>query len=157
MRTLERPDPELLAAMKELRKNTQGLADQQSRQELDRAIKALEDQIKAYDTRPKNVSMAGAASAAAQAPVEVQDPRVFYAAEMTNALINAILDHGMAVGVGAEEWLTVAARESLDFRFTPDNPPTTLILRVKGSDLTALRDKGLSREEARKRIEVKQY
>jgi len=46
MRELERPDPELLAAMKELRKNTQAAADQRSRQELDRAIKSLEDQIK---------------------------------------------------------------------------------------------------------------
>jgi hypothetical protein len=157
MRTLERPDPELLAAMKELRKNTQGVADQQSRQELDRAIKSLEDQIKSYDARAKNVSTASATMPAAQAPVGVQDPRVFYAAELTNALINAILDHGAAVGMGGEEWLTVAARESLDFRFMPDDPPTTLILRVKGSDLTALRDKRVSRDEARKRIEVKQY
>jgi hypothetical protein len=157
MRTLERPDPELLAAMKELRKNTQGVADQQSRRELDRAISALEDQIRAYDARMKNVSTAGTAMAPAQAPVAVEDPRVFYAAEMTNALVNAILDHGAAAGVGMDEWLTVAARESLDLRFMPDDPATTLILRVKGSDLTALREKRLSREDARKRIEVKQY
>jgi hypothetical protein len=156
MRTLERPDPELLAAMKELRKNTQGLADQQSRHELDRAIASLEDQIKAYDTRMKNVST-GASMPAAQAPVAVEDPRVFYAAEMSNALINAILDRGAAVGVGADEWLTVAARESLDLRFMPDDPATTLILRVKGSDLAALGEKRISREDARKRIEVRQY
>jgi hypothetical protein len=157
MRTLERPDPELLAAMKELRKNTQGVADQQSRQELDRAIKALEDQINAYDARMKNVSTAGTTMAAAGTPVAVEDPRVFYAAEMTNALINAILDQGAAAGVGTDEWLTVAARESLDLRFMPDDPATTLTLRVKGGDLTALREKRLSREDARKRIEVKQY
>jgi hypothetical protein len=157
MRTLERPDPELLAAMKELRKNTQGVADQQSRQELDRAIKSLEDQVKSYDTRAKNVSTAGSAVPEAQPPMTAEDPRRFYAAEMTNALINAIVDHGAVVGVGAEEWLTVAARESLDFRFMPDNPPTTLILRIKGSDLSALREKRISREEGRKRVEVKQY
>lgn len=43
MRALERPDPELLAAMRALRKNTQGLADQHSLQELDRASRTLEN------------------------------------------------------------------------------------------------------------------
>ena len=33
----------------------------------------------------------------------------------------------------------------------------TIILRMKGSDLAALRDRKLAREEARKRVEVKQY
>ena len=59
------------------------------------------------------------------------------------------------MGVPAEEWLTVAARESLDLRFMPENPndtATTLILRIKGSDLNALRDHRISRDEARKRI-----
>src|SRR5205807_8571774 len=56
MRALERPDPELLAAMKELRKNTRAVADPRSKQEMDRAIKTLEDQIKAYDAQVKTVS-----------------------------------------------------------------------------------------------------
>jgi hypothetical protein len=158
MRTLERPDPELLAAMKELRRNTQSVADQQSRQELDRAIKSLEDQIKAYDTRPKTtVSNIAGVGPAVPGPVAIEDPRVFYAAEMTNALVNAVLDQGATVGVGPEEWLTIAARESLDLRFMQDDPATTLVLRIKGSDLTALREKRISRDEARQRIEVKQY
>jgi hypothetical protein len=156
MRTLERPDPELLAAMKELRKNSQGLANPQSQQELDRAIKSLEDQIRAYDLRPKNISTGGGPRGSS-APVAVEDPRVYYAAELVNALIDAILDHGSSMGVTGDEWITVAARESLDLRFMPDDPATTLILRVKGSDLTALNEKRISREDARSRIEVKQY
>ena len=155
MRELERPDPDLLAAMKVLRKNSQAVADPVSRQELDRNIKALEDQIKAYDSQMKTVS----STAPPQMPT-VEDPRVVYAVDLTNALINAVLDHGAPVGVGSDEWLTVAAREGLDFRFMPDDPSntsTTLILRIKGSDLAALREGHLSRDEARKRIEVKQY
>jgi hypothetical protein len=81
MRTLERPDPELLAAMKELRKNTQGLADEQSRQELDRAIKSLEDQIRAYDVRPKSVSL-GANNARAAAD-QIKRPGVLYSVRST--------------------------------------------------------------------------
>jgi hypothetical protein len=160
MRELERPDPELLAALKELRKNTQTMADQRSRQELDRAIKSLEDQIRAYDAQmKKNVSTSGPPRSGA-APAQVDDPRAIYAAEMTSALIDAILDHGAQVGVAADEWLTIAARESLDLRFLPQNPndtATTLILRIKGSDLKAFSDHRLSREEATKKLEVKQY
>ena len=83
-----------------------------------------------------------------------------YRTEITDALTEAIVDHGIPIGVGAEEWLTVAARESVDRRFVPADPndsPMTIILRIKGSDLAALRDRKLSREEARKRVEVKQY
>jgi hypothetical protein len=96
----------------------------------------------------------------AGAPAPLDDPRAIYTTEMTNALINAILDHGAPVGVAPDEWLTVAARESLDLRFMPDDPSgaaTTLLLRIKGSDLNALRDRRLSREDARKRVEVTQY
>jgi len=159
MSTLERPDPELLAAMKELRKKSD--ADPQSRQEMDRLIREMEDQIQAYNARAKSFSNATIASAQSvqgpAAPVPVDDPRTFYAAELTNALMTAVLDQGSAIGISPNEWLTVAARESLDFRFVPDDPATTLIMRVKGSDLTALRDKRLTPDEARKRIEVKQY
>jgi hypothetical protein len=158
MRELERPDPELLAAMKELRKNTQD--DQRARQELDRAIKSLEDQIRAYDVQMKKNVSTSATSRSGPAPVQVDDPRVAYATEMTSALIDAILDHGAQVGVAADEWLTIAARESLDLRFLPENPndtATTLILRIKGSDLKAFGDRRLAREEARKKLEVKQY
>ena len=74
-------------------------------------------------------------------------PREIYLTEITNALVDAILDHGTPIGVGADEWLTVAARESVDRRFVPADPndtPMTIILRIKGSDLAALRDRQLS-------------
>jgi hypothetical protein len=151
MSTLERPDPEALAAYKEMRRRAQ---DPQSQQALDGTIKALEDQIKSYNARPKTVS---SSSAPAPAPTAADDPRVFYASELINALMTAILEQGGTIGIGPDEWLTVAARESLDLRFMPEDPATTLIMRVKGSDLAALRDKRLTREDARKRIEVKQY
>ena len=88
-------------------------------------------------------------------------PREIYLSEITNALTDAILDYTESpIGVGADEWLTVAARESVDRRFVPADPndtAMTIILRIKGSDLNALRDRKLGREEARKRVEVKQY
>ena len=89
------------------------------------------------------------------------EPREMYRTEITNALVNAILDYPGSVGVAAEEWLTVAARESVvDRRFMPGDPNDTAItvmLRIKGSDLNAVRDRQLSKDEARKRVEVKYY
>jgi hypothetical protein len=87
-------------------------------------------------------------------------PREIYQNEIAGALANAVLDYTGTV-VGANEWLTVAARESiLDRRFVPGDPndaAITVILRIKGSDLQALRDGSLTRDDARKRVEVKHY
>lgn len=88
-------------------------------------------------------------------------PREIYQTEIANALADAILEYAGSVGVGANEWLTIAARESvLDRRFVPGDPSDTaitVILRIKGSDLQALRDRTLTREEGRKRVDVKHY
>jgi hypothetical protein len=88
-------------------------------------------------------------------------PREIYQTEIATALVNAILDYTGSVGVGAGEWLTVAARESvLDRRSMPGDPndtAITVILRIKGSDLQALRDHTLTREDGLKRVDLKHY
>ena len=88
-------------------------------------------------------------------------PREIYQTEITAALVNAILDYTGSVGVAATEWLTVAARESVvDRRFMagdPNDTAITVILRIKGSDLLALRERQLTRDEARNRVDVKHY
>ena len=88
-------------------------------------------------------------------------PREIYQTEIANALVDAILDYTGSLGVAPSEWLTIAARESLlDRRYVPGDPTDnaiTVILRIRGSDLQALRDRSLSREEGRKRVDVKHY
>jgi len=88
-------------------------------------------------------------------------PREIYQTEIATALVNAILDYPGSIGVGADEWLTVAARESvLDRRSLsgdPNDTAITVILRIKGSDLQGLRDHTLPREEGLKRVDVKHY
>jgi hypothetical protein len=107
----------------------------------------------------KNSGM-GRAVRAADAEPTVR-PREIYQTEIANALVNAILQYKGSVGVGANEWLTVAARESvLDRRVVPGDPNDTvitIILRIKGSDLQALREGTLSHEEGLKRVDVKHY
>lgn len=97
---------------------------------------------------------------AAQSASSVQ-PREIYQNEITDALVNAIVDYPRSVGIAADEWLTVAARESVvvDRRFVngPGEAPMTVILRIKGSDLQTLREGKLTRDEAKKRVEIKHY
>ena len=108
--------------------------------------------------RPQQTSMGRAA--APVAPVSAIKPQEIYLTEISNALADAIVDHSASITLGSDEWLTVAARESVDRRFVPADPtdaPMTIVLRVKGSDLTALRDRKLARDEVRKRVEIKRY
>jgi len=103
---------------------------------------------------------AGKAVRAAESISSIK-PREIYENEITDALLNVILDYNGTVSVGPDEWLTIAARESVvDRRFVPGGPnesAMTVILRIKGGDLQALRERTLSRDEARKRVEVKHY
>lgn len=107
-----------------------------------------------------NASRAVSAAAAVDVTPTVR-PREIYQTEIATALVNAILDYKGSVGVGPNEWLTVAARESvLDRRIVsgdPSDTAITVILRMKGSDLQALRDGTLAREDGRKRVDVKHY
>lgn len=100
-----------------------------------------------------------AVRAASEAPAI--RPREMYQTEIANALIDAVLDYKGSLGVAADEWLTVAARESVfDRRIVPGDPndaSITMILRIKGSDLLALRDRQLTREDARERVDLKHY
>ena len=103
---------------------------------------------------------AGRAVKAAESTPVVR-PREIYQTEIASALLNAILDYPGSVGIGPGEWLTVAARESVIDRRAmsadPGDTAITVILRIKGSDLQALRDHTLTREEGVKRVDVKHY
>jgi len=169
MRAL-RPDRELLARMRDLRKEM-GPNDAAARQALDLDIRDLEAQIKAYDQQvgsmtaaPSNASASGPTMMAGSIADPKVDPKTdlkgVYFNDITTALVAAILDHGAPIGVGPDEWLTVAARESADRGFVPNDPSDTamtFILRIKGSDLQALVERRLTKDEARKKVEIKRY
>ena len=107
-----------------------------------------------------NTANANAALRTAQPGSGVQ-PREIYQSEITDALLNVILDYPGALGIGPGEWLTVAARETVvDRRFVNGGvieAPMTVILRMKGSDLQALREHKLSRDEVLTKVDVRHY
>ena len=170
-RTLDRPDPVVMSAIQDLRQNMQSVTDPQTRQMLERTLTLLEGRGRPSrgGSGEKPTGTITAASTAAGPPsagtgpgsgAAVDDPGAIYLAEVKNALVDAMLKHAGPIDVAPDEWLTVAARESDDRRLVPGDPDeaaTTILLRIKGSDLAALRTGRLAGEDARKRVDVRQY
>ena len=90
------------------------------------------------------------------APAPMMDPDADYVASVQRQLVSAMLDHSKALDLGSNEWLTVEAREAQE---TPGqiSQPSTMILRVRGTDLTEFLAGRLTREEVRKRVQVRGF
>ncbi len=94
----------------------------------------------------------GQISAAATA---MPDPNVLYSESVKGALVEAMLDYSLQMNLGPEEWLTVAARAS-------EGPVPaaglsdliTIVMRVKGSDLSTYHADPTKRDEIRQRVKV---
>jgi hypothetical protein len=168
-RTLNQGDASIDTALQALRRHVQSMPTGAGRNSLEQALKRIELQVGA----PPMAAMAGstsAATAASTAPAPEptggdvsamtvnQDPNDTYTDEVKRALIDAMLDHSASIPVGPDEWLTIAARGD-DAWLAPNDfyEAQTLVLRIKGSDLTAFRAERLTREEARIRVEVHQF
>ena len=136
------------------------------RQRAERILRDLELQLEA--SRPqagprRGVSAATVVAGAPPAPAPadvVNDPEDAYTREVKAALVEAMLESSGSLSLGAEEWLTVAARDN-----APRDPLvpgdtvdfSTWVFRVKGSDLAAFRAGRISIDDARKKVEVREY
>ena len=102
--------------------------------------------------------MATAQSVTEPGPIDITDPNEAYTQAVKTALVDAMLDYSRPMNVAPDEWLTVAARDS-EGPLTPGalDDATTLVLRIKGSDLEAFFTKKISREEARAKVQVHEF
>ena len=173
-------------AIEELKAHLKTVTDPAQRRTLDQAIRQLELQLSpsasvADSIRAENVprregqatvvavprpqagapAAAGGAQIVAEAPRAVgeQDPGEAYTLAVKEALIDAMLRYSQSLALGADEWLMVAARDRGGPDIGGDDPfdVTTIQLRIKGADLQAFHAGRLTLEEARKRVEVKEY
>jgi hypothetical protein len=178
MRTLEQDMAATRRTLEQLRRTAQNVNDPQMKAALDQGLRLLEAQVAPgrRQTRADTRTVAGAdlaepvsqqtpsAQAPAQQPVaqapvaEMQDPNVLYTEAVKAAIIDAMLDHGSPLAIQPDEWLTVAARDG-EGPLTPveNYDAVTFIFRIKGSDLSAFRADRITREEAQKRVEVRQF
>jgi len=140
------------AAITALRDHVRSITNPQEREQLDRALRQIEVQ---FPSRGTGVSGQGEPAGS-----PAVDPNEAYTTAVTSSLMDAMLDYSGPLQIGTDEWLTVAARDYEGQRgLDPDAPYdlVTVVMRIKGSDLTAFRANRLTREEARKRIEVKEF
>ncbi|MGE3512717.1 MAG: hypothetical protein AB7N65_27970 [Vicinamibacterales bacterium] len=89
----------------------------------------------------------------------MENPQEAYRAEVRDALMDVMLDHSRSLNLGADEWLTVAARSNDDRpRLSPmDNDAQTVVIRVRGADLNAYLAGQISRDDARQRMDVRVF
>ncbi|MBZ5555823.1 MAG: hypothetical protein LAO77_00975 [Acidobacteriia bacterium] len=89
----------------------------------------------------------------------LEDPNEAYRTEVTQALKDVMLDYSASLGIGPDEWLTIAAKGNDDRpRLAPaDSDAHTRVIRLRGSDLAAYLARQITREEALKRIEVRVF
>lgn len=164
-RTLDQNDLGLDRALKALKAHIAAAGDVN----LEQALRRVELQV--GPVMPPNAMAAptaggasvdaAAASVGGQQPADpiLNDPREAFRTEVKKALMDAMLDHSSSLGIGDSDWLTVAARRSDDRpRLGPaDTDAGTMVIRVRGSDLSAFLARQISREEALKRIEVRVF
>jgi hypothetical protein len=89
----------------------------------------------------------------------LENPQEAYRAEVRDALMDAMLEYSRGLSIAADEWLTIAARRNDERpRLSPaDSDARTTVIKAHGTDLAAFLGGQLSREEARKRMEVRVF
>jgi hypothetical protein len=102
---------------------------------------------------------ATAVSADAERTAILEDPGAVYTTEVKDALVDVMIEYGGGLTVGPTEWLTVAARDQGLSRLQPGDPyeASTILVRIKGADLAAFRAGQIDREQARGRVELREY
>jgi hypothetical protein len=95
---------------------------------------------------------------AREALKSVMDTGEKYRNEVKLQLTDAMLDFSKNLELKPDEWLSVAAQGS-DGALTPGEilQQTTVVLRVKGSDLSDYFAGRLTKEEARAKVELRQF
>ena len=165
LRTLDQNDLGLDSAIRTLQKHVKGEGDPN----LEQALKRLELQVSpavlARTSVPDTSGARNATGSAAATPDGqtaavtdpiLTDPNEAYRTEVLHALKDAMLAHSSSLGIGPNEWLTIAAKGNDDRpRLAPaDSGSSTRIIRLRGSDLGEFLAGRITREEALKRIET---
>ena len=155
-RTLER-DTTMANAIDSLRQALAAIPAGPTRIEAERALKHVQQLSPTQNQRPP-AAMAAPGSVQATIADAADDPHTSYTDAVKEALIDAMLDYSLPMDLGADEWLTVAARDS-EGPLTPDEiyDASTIVLRVKGSDLATYAADRSKRAEVRARVQVREF
>ena len=172
LQTLDQNDLGLQSALTALR----ALVNKSGDTNFEQALKRVELQVAPVSLTAPNVPLLPAArtltGSAAAVPDQVvpvspptpvdpilDDPEAAFRAEIRDALMNAMLDHGAALRLAPTDLLTIAARGSDDRTVLgPGNDDAqTIMITINAADLTAYLSGQISRDEARQRMTVRVF
>ena len=166
LRTLDQNDLGLDRALKDLKAAIESTGDTNLEQAMRRIELQVAPAIAVGATMPAPAGARTAAGAAAavgeHAPATdpiLTDPEESYRAEVVSQIKDAMLQYSGPLALQDDDWLTIAARRPYDRPLIApaDNDARTVIIRIRGGDLTAFRANRLSRDEALKKMEVHEY
>jgi hypothetical protein len=144
-----------------------GTTDPTEARQLDAQLHALGAHSDASGNTPVAEHPPAAGTATAQSvdtaappmtPLDPNSVNALYTDSVKSALIDAMLKYNFTPRIGDEEWLTVAAREA-------SGPPlpgqldeaSTIVIRIKGSDLADYQAGRITREDILKRVKVSEF
>lgn len=171
--TLER-DVEVGGALDSMRRAISAIPEGAAKLQAEMALKRLQVQVGpvAPLADPTSASARGMvrtadAPAVADAPIApvapvdlpiLRDPNAAYREAIKAALIDAMLEHSRGMNLQPDEWLSVAAHRG-DSALSPNEIVTssTLVLRIKGSDLALYDADRTRKDEIRTRVEVREF
>jgi len=165
------------AAVNQLKAYIATVQDPRQRAALERALRRLELQVGpvgpiqqdaaarpgATTVSTQTVGLPASTSAPAQPQVDptlIDDPNAAYTREVSAAIIDAMIENSGPLPIGENEWLTVAARDNIrPDRLVPGDTSniSSIVFRIKGSDLAAFRAGRMTLDDARQHVEVKQF
>lgn len=166
--TLDRNDLGLASALNALRSHVNADGDSNLQQALKRVEIEVAPGVFAGGIGPASATPvsgsaastagAGAGNAAAADPV-LGDPVEAWRSEINNALMDAMLEHSRGLGIRPDEWLCIAARGNYERPpLAPaDSNAQTVVIRIRGTDLTSFLGGQISHDDARKRMDVKVF
>ena len=173
LQTLDQNNLGLQSALTALR----ALVDKSGDTNFEQALKRVELQVAPVSLTAPNApappgarTLTGSAAAVADPALPVSarstagdpildDPEEAFRAEIRDALMNAMLDHGAALRLAPTDLLTIAARGSDDRTVLgPGNDDAqTIMITIGAADLTAYLSGQIGRDEARQRMTVRVF
>jgi hypothetical protein len=152
--------------LQRMKNQAAGMAAGPERDRLSQAIFQLEQQLGVGNLRGTEVGRGGPnapslvpAGLAGVTEKVVEDPESAYTREVKAALIDAMLLNSQGLTIGSDEWLTIVARDAVGSN--PQAPGDSVdsskwLIRVKGSVIAAFQSKTISKDEARKLVEIEE-
>jgi hypothetical protein len=166
--TTER-DAALASVIDQLRRAVDSVPEGTSKLQAELAIKRLQLQVGPLPPVAGSGAAGGgqrmlraAGASAVTEPVDpgpmLKDPSVAYREAIRASLIDAMLEHSRGLNIRPDEWLSIAAHRGQS-PLAPNEivTTTTLVLRVKGSDLAQYDADRSRKEEIRQRVEAREF